>query len=228
MPDGLTHCLDMMNIYIVFGIFGIVSGIAAAFADVPLVKPGKVDTSERPVGLEVHPWWAEVPSERFKLSFWLSFLGQPGAYITMWLLANLISQNNEALATALKINTFIGCYTGLLCHVAFCIKPLLYQKLCKKMTDDESAEVLKSINSVIKVPMLIGFLTLWLGGTVIVAIAIFTGALAVPKLCVLLNPVTSIIVLMVLKKCGIKIIGPLGVGFVLFSILLIIAGIQVV
>ena len=216
-----------MNIYIAFGIFGIISGIVAALADVPLVKPGKVDTSERLTGVEVNPWWADVPSGRFKLSFWLSFLGQPGTYITMWLLADLISQNNEVLATTLKINTFIGCYTGLLCHVAYCIKPLLYQKLCKKMSDDESADVVSSINSVIKVPMIIGFLTLWLGGTVMVAIAIFTGALAVPKLCVLLNPVTSIIVLMALKKCGVKIIGPLGVGFVLFSILLIIAGIQV-
>ena len=217
-----------MNIYIAFGIFGIISGIVAALADVPLVKPGKVDTSERLTGVEVNPWWADVPSGRFKLSFWLSFLGQPGTYITMWLLADLFSQNNEVLATTLKINTFIGCYTGLLCHVAYCIKPLLYQKLCKKMSDDESADVVSSINSVIKVPMIIGFLTLWLGGTVMVAIAIFTGALAVPKLCVLLNPVTSIIVLMALKKCGVKIIGPLGVGFVLFSILLIIAGIRLV
>ena len=216
-----------MNIYIAFGIFGIISGIVAALADVPLVKPGKVDTSERLTGVEVNPWWADVPSGRFKLSFWLSFLGQPGAYITLWLLADLISPSNEPLATALKINTFIGCYTGLLCHVAYCIKPLLYQKLCKKLSDDESAEVVSSINSVIKVPMIIGGLTLWLGGTIIVAIAIITGALAVPKLCVLLNPVISLIVLMVLKKCRVKIIGPLGVGFVLFSILLIIAGIQV-
>jgi hypothetical protein len=217
-----------MNIYIAFGIFGIISGIAAALADVPLVKPGKVDLSERLTGVEVKPWWADVPSKRFKLSFWLSFLGQPGAYITMWLLADLISQNNEVLATALKFNTFIGCYSGLLCHVAYCIKPLIYQRLCKKITDEESSEVLSSINPIIKVPMIIGFLTLWLGGTVIVAIAIFSGALAVPKLCVLLNPVTSLIVLMALKKCGVRIIGPLGVGFVLFSILLIIAGIQVV
>ncbi len=32
------------------------------------------------------------------------------------------------------------------------------------------------------------------------------------------------LVLMPLKKCGVKIIGVLGVGYMLFSILLIIAG----
>ncbi len=117
-----------MNTYVAFGIFGIISNFAAAWADVPLVKPGKTKSNEGISLNGVNPWWADVTSKRFKISFWLSFLGQPGSYITMWLLADLISQGNEALALALKINTFIGCYTGLLCHVVFCMKPLLYQR----------------------------------------------------------------------------------------------------
>ncbi len=214
-----------MNTYVAFGILGIISNFAAAWADVPLVKPGKTNPNEGLSLNDVNPWWADVTSKRFKVSFWLSFLGQPGSYITMWLLADLISQGNEALALALKINTFIGCYTGLLCHVVFCMKPLLYQKLHKKMSDNESLEVIKSINPVVNAPMIIGFLALWLGATIIVAIAILTGALAVPKWCLLLNPVVSLLVLMPLKKCGVKIIGALGVGYMLFSVLLIIAGI---
>lgn len=214
-----------MNTYVAFGIFGIISNFAAAWADVPLVKPGKSNPDEGLSLNGVNPWWADVTSKRFKVSFWLSFLGQPGSYITMWLLADLISQGNEALALALKINTFIGCYTGLLCHVVFCMKPLLYQKLHKKMSDSESLEVIKSINPVVNAPMIIGFLALWLGATIIVAIAILTGALAVPKWCLLLTPVVSLLVLMPLKKCGVKIIGALGVGYMLFSVLLIIAGI---
>ncbi len=214
-----------MNTYVAFGIFGIISNFAAAWADVPLVKPGKSNPDEGLSLNGVNPWWADVTSKRFKVSFWLSFLGQPGSYITMWLLADLISHGNEALALALKINTFIGCYTGLLCHVVFCMKPLLYQKLHKKMSDNDSLEVIKSINPVVNAPMIIGFLALWLGATIIVAIAILTGALAVPKWCLLLNPVVSLLVLMPLKKCGVKIIGALGVGYMLFSVLLIIAGI---
>lgn len=212
-----------MNTYVAFGILGIISNFAAAWADVPLVKPGKTNPNEGLSLNDVNLWWADVTSKRFKVSFWLSFLGQPGSYITMWLLADLISQGNEALALALKINTFIGCYTGLLCHVVFCMKPLLYQKLHKKMSDNESLEVIKSINPVVNAPMIIGFLALWLGATIIVAIAILTGALVVPKWCLLLNPVVSLLVLMPLKKCGVKIIGALGVGYMLFSVLLIIA-----
>ncbi len=213
-----------MNMYVAFGIFGIISNLAAAFADVPLIKPGKPTGNDKITLNGVQPWWAEVPEKRFTVSFWLSFLGQPGAYVVLWLLANLISKNNAPLAMALKINTFISCYTGLLSHLYFCLRPLLYQKLSKKMSDDESEEVLKAINPVANVPMLIGGLTLWLGGTIIVAIAILTDALEVSKWCLLLNPIVAVIVLMALKKCKVKVIGALGVGYTLLSVLLIIAG----
>ena len=104
------------------------------------------------------------------------------------------------------------------------MKPLIYQKLHKKISDEESLEVMKSIDPVVMGPMIVGGLSLWLGSTIIVAVAIATGALAVPKLCILLNPVVSALVLLTLKKCGVKIIGTLGVGYMLYSILLIIAG----
>lgn len=214
-----------MNIYVVFGIVGIISSILAAMADVPLVKPGKPDPSEKAAVNGVNPWWADVTAKRFNVSFWLSFLGQPGGYVVLWLLADLIANENEALALALRINTFVGCYVGLVCHIIYCIKPLLYQKLCKKMSDDESLEVMKSMDPLMYGPMALGFLTLWLGGTIIIAIAIVTGALAVPKWCLLLNPIVAAIILLTVKKCGGKIVGVLGVGFLLFSVLLIIAGI---
>jgi len=214
-----------LNIYVVFGIVGIISSILAAMADVPLVKPGKPDPSEKAAVNGVNPWWADVTAKRFNVSFWLSFLGQPGGYVVLWLLADLIANGNEALALALRINTFVGCYVGLVCHIIYCIKPLLYQKLCKKMSDDESLEVMKSMDPLMYGPMALGFLTLWLGGTIIIAIAIVTGALAVPKWCLLLNPIVAAIILLTVKKCGGKIVGVLGVGFLLFSVLLIIAGI---
>lgn len=213
-----------MNIYIIFGIFGIVSNFLAALADVPLTGPGKPDGNNGVSLNGINSWWANVSEKRFKVSFWLSFLGQPGAYITMWLLADLISEKSALLALMLRIITFIGCYTGLLCHLYFCMKPLMYQKLNKKLPDAECMEVMDSIDPVTKIPMLLGGLALWLGGTIIVAIAIITGALAVPKWCLILNPIVSLIVLMILKKLKIRIIGALGTGYMLFSVLLIIAG----
>lgn len=213
-----------MNTYVAFGIIGIIGNFVAALADVPLVKPGKPDKDEVIARGGVSSWWADVPSKRFVVSSWLSFIGQPAAYIVMWLLADLIAKENGTLALALRINTFLGCYAGFSCHVIYCMKPLIYQKLYKKISDEESLEVMKSIDPVVMGPMIVGGLSLWLGSTIIVAIAIATGALAVPKLCILLNPVVSALILLTLKKCGVKIIGTLGVGYMLYSILLIIAG----
>lgn len=211
-----------MNSYVAWGIFGIISGLIASFADVPLVMPNQSENLK--LG-GVCPWWGDVTSKRFKVSFWLSFLGQPGGYIVMWLLADIISNGNVALAGILKVMTLLGCYTGLMSHVVFCLKPLLYQRLCKKMSDDESNEVIKAIDLVFNPPMYLAGVVLWLGLAVTVMVAILTGALPVPKWCVVLNPIGSLIVLMPLKKCGVRIIGALGFGFVLLSVLLIIAGI---
>lgn len=211
-----------MNSYVAWGIFGIISGLIASFADVPLVMPNQSENLK--LG-GVCPWWGDVTSKRFKVSFWLSFLGQPGGYIVMWLLADIISNGNVALAGILKVMTLLGCYTGLMSHVVFCLKPLLYQRLCKKMSDDESNEVIKAIDLVFNPPMYLAGVVLWLGLVVTVVVAILTGALPVPKWCVVLNPIGSLIVLMPLKKCGVRIIGALGFGFVLLSVLLIIAGI---
>lgn len=211
-----------MNSYVAWGIFGIISGLIASFADVPLVMPNQSENLK--LG-GVCPLWGDVTSKRFKVSFWLSFLGQPGGYIVMWLLADMISNGNVALAGILKVMTLLGCYTGLMSHVVFCLKPLLYQRLCKKMSDDESNEVIKAIDLVFNPPMYLAGVVLWLGLAVTVIAAILTGALPVPKWCVVLNPIGSLIVLMPLKKCGVRIIGALGFGFVLLSVLLIIAGI---
>lgn len=211
-----------MNSYVAWGIFGIISGLIASFADVPLVMPNQSENLK--LG-GVCPWWGDVNSKRFKVSFWLSFLGQPGGYIVMWLLADMISNGNVALAGILKVMTLLGCYTGLMSHVVFCLKPLLYQRLCKKMSDDESNEVIKAIDLVFNPPMYLAGVVLWLGLAVTVIVAILTGALPVPKWCVVLNPIGSLIVLMPLKKCGVRIIGALGFGFVLLSVLLIIAGV---
>lgn len=208
-----------MNSYVAWGIFGIIRGLLASFADVPLVMP---DQSENLKLGGVCPWWSDVTSKRFKMSFWLSFLGQPGGYIVMWLLADMISKENGTLAGILKVMTLLGCYTGLMSHVVFCLKPLLYQRLCKKMSDDESKEVVKAIDPVFNPPMYLAGVVLWLGLAVTVIVAILTGALPVPKWCVVLNPIGSLIVLMPLKKCGVRIIGALGFGFVLLSVLLII------
>ena len=116
-----------MNIYVLIGIIGIISGILCAQADVPLAWPGKEGEpmDARAVG-RISSWWKETDEKPFMKSFWMSCIGRSGTYLTMWMLAEIISHNNMMLGMLLKINTFIGVYTGLLFHACACIKPLVY------------------------------------------------------------------------------------------------------
>lgn len=214
-----------MNIYVIIGIIGVISGILCARADVPLAWSGrKGDKADvRSLG-KIAPWWTEVSESRFDKSFWLSCIGQPGTYLTMWFLAELIGQSNAGLALALKINTFIGAYTGLYYHGAVVTKYIVYRRLAGKIPDNDAQTAIDAIGKYPKIPSLISAVSLFAGTTVIVTAAILTGALNVPVFMYFFNPVAATLILVPLQKLGLKLGGSLGFGFSLFAIVLIVAG----
>ena len=217
-----------MNIYVIIGIIGVMSGILCARADIPLAWSGrKGDKADaRSLG-KIATWWTEVNESWFDKSFWLSCLGQPGTYLTMWFLAELIGQNNAGLALALKINTFIGAYTGLYYHGAVVTKYIVYRRLAGKISDDDAQTAIDAIGKYPKIPSIISAVSLFAVTTALVSAAILTGALNVPTIMVLLNPVIATLILVPLQRLGLKLGGSLGFGFTLFAIVLIAAGLGV-
>ena len=214
-----------MNIYIIIGVIGMISGILCARADIPLVWSGRRGDKADPRSLgKISPWWTEVNESWFDRSFWLSCIGQPGTYLTMWFLAELIGQNNEWLALALKINTFIGAYTGLYYHGAVVTKYIVYRRLAGKISDDDAQAAIDAVGKYPKIPSLISAVSLIAASTVIVTAAILTGALNVPAAMILLNPVTAVLVLVPLQRLGSKIGGSIGIGCTLFAVVLTVAG----
>lgn len=217
-----------MNIYVIIGIIGVISGILCARADVPLAWSGrKGDKADARSMGKIAPWWTEVNESWFDKSFWLSCIGQPGTYLTMWFLAELIGQNNAGLALALKINTFIGAYTGLYFHGAIVTKYITYRRLAGKISDDDAQTVIDAMDKYPKIPSLISAVSLFAATTAIVIAAILTGALNVPTVMVLFNPVVATLILVPLQKLGLKLGGSLGIGFTLFAIVLIVEGLGV-
>ena len=217
-----------MNIYVIIGIVGVISGILCARADVPLAWSGRRGdkADARSLG-KIAPWWTEVNESWFDKSFLLSCIGQPGTYLTMWFLAELIGQKDPGLALALKINTFVGAYTGLYFHGAIVTKYIVYRRLAGKISDADAQNVLDAIDKYPKLPSLVSGISLFAVTTVIVSAAILTGALNVPAVMVLLNPVIATLILVPLQRLGLKLGGSLGFGFTLFAIVLIAAGLGV-
>ena len=160
----------------------------------------------------------------FDKAFWLSFLGQPGTYLTMWMLAERIGMKNPALALAMKINTFIGAYTGLFYHGSVCSKYIVYRRIAGKIPEEDALAAVEAVGKYAAVPSMISAVSLLLGSTVIMTIAILRQDLSVPKYMALLNPVTAALILMPLRKWNVKIGGALGIGFSLFAVVLIAAG----
>jgi len=86
-----------MNHYVVLGIFGIIRGIAASLADLPLARPGKVKPGETLPLNGISPWWADVTDKRFIVSFWLSFLGAGFILLSVLLIIAGVRQNTVSL-----------------------------------------------------------------------------------------------------------------------------------
>ena len=217
-----------MNRYVFIGIIGVISGILCARADVPLAWSGRrgdpVDAHS--VGKPA-PWWTQVQESRFDKAFWLSCIGQPGTYLTMWMLAVLIETNNPVLALIMKINTFIGAYSGLFFHGSVCTKYLVYRRIAGKMSEGDAYAAVDAVGKYANIPSLISAVSLFLVTTVIMVIAILGGDLDVPKWMALLNPFLATAILVPLRKMGVLVGGAMGIGFSLFAVVLIAAGMAV-
>ena len=213
-----------MNLSMIVGIVGIISGILCAQADVPLAWSGRTEDAAdaRAVG-RISPWWTQVGERHFDLSFWLSCIGQPGTYLTTWFLAEHIAERNAVLGVLLRICTFIGAYTGLLFHASACIKPLVYRAIAGEVTAETAQKAMDAVDKYPRIPSLVSGIALFLLETAIVVTAILTNALDVPVWCVLLNPVGALPLLLIARKLHLKIGGALGIGCALLGIVLIAA-----
>ena len=215
-----------MTKYIIIGAIGVISGILCARADVPLAWSGRKEdaVSARDVG-KISSWWTEVDDRHFDKAFWLSCIGQPGTYLVMWSLAEIVSKNSALLGLLMKICTFAGAYTGLLFHAAACIKPMVYRRIAKEVSPETAQAAMNAVDRYPKIPSLISAACLFLGGAVLTVTAILNGSLDVPKIFVLFNPAGALPVLLIARKLGLKIGGALGIGFALLGIVLIVAAV---
>ena len=207
----------------VIGITGIISGLMCALADTPLAY--FFDEKNQKIGKrrDIQTGWQTASSKRFYLSFLLSFLGQPGCYLVMWRLAEIIGKGNETMCSILKICTFLGCYTGLITHAVFCIKPLVYKHICQEASLQSSENALHETGRLTILPVLVCSITLVMIPAFLISAAIWQGILPVSRLWIILNPVFLMIAMLAVKKAFPKLpmIGFMGTGFIVYSALLL-------
>jgi hypothetical protein len=207
----------------VIGIIGIISGFMCALADTPLAY--FYDENNQKIGQrrDIQTGWQTASSKRFYLSFLLSFLGQPGCYLVMWRLAERIGKENDTMCSILKICTFLGCYTGLITHAVFCIKPLVYKHIYQEASLKTSETALHETDRLTILPVLVCSFTLIIIPAFLISAAIWQGILPVSRLWIIFNPIFLMIAMLVVKKAFPKLplIGFMGTGFIVYSALLL-------
>ena len=207
----------------VIGIIGIISGFMCALADTPLAY--FYDENNQKIGQrrDIQTGWQTASSKRFYLSFLLSFLGQPGCYLVMWRLAEMIGKVNDKMCSILKICTFLGCYTGLITHAVFCIKPLVYKHIYQEASLKTSETALHETDRLTILPVLVCSFTLIIIPAFLISAAIWQGILPVSRLWIIFNPIFLMIAMLAVKKAFPKLplIGFMGTGFIVYSALLL-------
>lgn len=207
----------------VIGIIGIISGFMCALADTPLAY--FYDENNQKIGQrrDIQTGWQTASSKRFYLSFLLSFLGQPGCYLVMWRLAEMIGKENDTMCSILKICTFLGCYTGLITHAVFCIKPLVYKHIYQEASLKTSETALHETDRLTILPVLVCSFTLIIIPAFLIFAAIWQGILPVSRLWIIFNPIFLMIAMLAVKKAFPKLplIGFMGTGFIVYSALLL-------
>lgn len=207
----------------VIGIIGIISGFMCALADTPLAY--FYDENNQKIGqrMDIQTGWQTASSKRFYLSFLLSFLGQPGYYLVMWRLAEMIGKENDTMCSVLKICIFLGCYTGLITHAVFCIKPLVYKHIYQEASLKTPENTLHETDRLTILPVLVCSVTLIMIPAFLISAAIWQDILPVSRLWIIFNPIFLMIAMLAVKKAFPKLplIGFMGTGFIVYSALLL-------
>lgn len=188
-----------MRLELVLSILGILGGLLCAGADMLLDMKGKDNKKIGSVTGLIESNWIKMSEWRFKASIALAAVAVPLYSCGVVSLVLQMQEENKPLSFALMATIFVGAMGGFFIHSMICIMPVIYKELMAKADFERAEGVINRIWKAIQLPFYILYVILVIGTTGIIIASILTGALNVPKWCILLNPVVFQIVGLVLR-----------------------------
>lgn len=186
----------MMNL--TFSILGLTGGILCAVGDMLFDLKGK---GNRKLGTSgnIDSNWSHMSYWRFGASILVAFAGDALLGFGFLSLMRLILPGHTGLAGAMAVCGYVSVIAGFFVHTVLCIQPIIYKRIMEEGQFELADAVLEKYYKAVLPPFLIGY-GFMLAATVCVIIAILTGALTVPKWCVLLNPFVFLLIGVGLRK----------------------------
>ena len=136
--------------------------------------------------------WVNMADWRFGLSIALATIGDALIGLGFYSIGMQIAVTHPIIGYLTIGFGYFGSIAGIFIHAFLCIQALIYKGALLHGDLQIADDILEKIYKQIMPTFMIGYISLMIP-TVLIIIAILSGALDVPKLCVLLNPIVFLI-----------------------------------
>ena len=172
----------------VLAIIGIIGGLLCAIADLLLDLKG-ADNKELGSLKIINSKWLEMAHGRFVWSDILAMFAVPMYSCGFIALMQQLYKTYPNLSIITTVIFLCGAMGGFMIHTFLCLMPTIYQKIMAKAHFELAEEVIQAVFRQIYIPFFTLYSMLVIIPAIIVMSAIIMGVIALPKWCVLLNPV---------------------------------------
>lgn len=177
--------------YLLFSILGIIGGLLCCVGDILFDLKGK-GNEKLGTSKNIDSNWIKMADWRFGLSIALALIGDVLVGLGFYSIGMQIAESRPILGYLTLGFGYFGSMAGIFIHAFVCLQALIYKGAMIHGDLQIADDILEKLYKQITPTFFTGYVSL-LVPTVLVIIAIFGGALDVPKICVLLNPIVFLI-----------------------------------
>ncbi|WP_028508877.1 DUF6796 family protein [Ruminococcus sp. NK3A76] len=178
--------------YLLFSALGLIGGLLCCTGDILFDLKGK-GNEKLGTSKNIDSNWLKMADWRFGLSIALALIGDALVGLGFYSIGMQIAETHSSLGYLTIGFGYFGAMAGIFIHAFLCVQALIYKGAMIHGDLQIADDILEKIYKQIMPTFLLGYATL-LVPTVLVIIAILNGALDVPKICVLLNPIVFLII----------------------------------
>jgi hypothetical protein len=178
--------------YLLFSALGLIGGLLCCTGDILFDLKGK-GNEKLGTSKNIDSNWLKMADWRFGLSIALALIGDALVGLGFYSIGMQIAETHSSLGYLTIGFGYFGAMTGIFIHAFLCVQALIYKGAMIHGDLQIADDILEKIYKQIMPTFLLGYAAL-LVPTVLVIIAILNGALDVPKICVLLNPIVFLII----------------------------------
>lgn len=184
--------------YLTFSALGLIGGLLCCVGDILFDLKGK-GNQKLGTSKNIDSNWLKMADWRFGLSIALAMIGDAFVGLGFYSIGMQIAETHPVLGYLTIGFGYFGSIAGVFIHAFVCLQALIYKGAMKHGDLQIADDILEKLYKQITPTFFTGYITLMIP-TVTVIISILNGALDVPIICVVLNPIIFLIIGVTCRK----------------------------